>query len=67
MPELSMVWYVEADGASYRDGAHLGRVSESWRPTGGHEMWILDHGEVLARAGDGVLACSLVRASVPRA
>ena len=65
MPELSMVWYVEADGASYREPSHLGRVSESWRPTGGHEMWILDRGEVLARAGAGILACAPCRTNVP--
>ena len=67
MPELSMVWYVEADGASYRESATLNRVSESYRPTGGHELWVLDHGEVLARAGDGILSCAPVRTSVPRA
>ncbi len=58
MPELSMVWYVEADGASYREAATLGRVSESWRPTGG---------QVLARAGAGVLACAPCRTNVPSA
>ncbi len=67
MPELSMVWYVEADGASYRESANLSRVSESWRPTGGHELWVLDSGEVLARAGAGVLSCAPCRPSVPRA
>ena len=67
MPELSMVWYVEAEGASYREDARLGRPSESYRPTGAHEMWILDGGEVLARAGSGVLACAPCRPNVPRA
>ena len=67
MPELSMVWYVEAEGSSYRESGTLGRVSESYRPTGGHELWVLDRGEVLARAGDGFLACASVRPSVPQA
>ena len=44
MPELSMVWYVEAEGASYRENTRLGRPSESYRPTGEHEMWLLDGG-----------------------
>ncbi len=67
MPELSMVWYVETEGATWRENDGLGRANEAYRPTGEHEMWILDGGEVLARAGSGVLACAPCRVSVPRA
>ena len=46
--DLDLVWYVDAEGAGGEEGAQ-------------HELWLMDGGEVLARAGSGVLACALLR------
>ena len=62
--DLSMVWYVDAEGASWKEAAPGSpRPRESYRPTGGHELWLLDGNEVLARAGDGLMACAITRGS----
>ena len=66
--DLSMVWYIESEGALWAEPPpNFGAVlpDESYHPTGNHELWLLDHGEILARAAEGMLACAMLRRQLP--
>ncbi len=68
--DLSMVWYIESGGAIWDENApslRAGRADETYHPTGNHELWLLDRGEILARASEGMLACALLRRQLPTA
>ena len=61
----SLVWYIESKGAIWqegRDALHGPAPSEHYEATGVHELWLMDRGEILARATSVMLACSMVRA-----
>lgn len=62
--DLSVVWYIESEGAVWTEpspGSRSGFADDSYHPTGNHELWLLDRGEILARATEGVLACAILR------
>ena len=62
--ELSVVWYIESRGAVWEESSESAKRdarSEHYEATGVHELWVLDRGEILARATSGALACSILR------
>lgn len=62
--ELSVAWYVESGGAFWTEPAPGGlgaRADERHRPTGLQELWVMDGGEVLARATALMMACAPLR------
>lgn len=68
--DLALVWYVEAQGIHWEEpppGPQAGPAEEAYRLTGNHELWLMDGlgGEILARAGAGVLACATYRPGAP--
>ena len=61
--DLTVVWYVESDGVVWQEPSLQGGAlpDESYHPTGNHELWVMDHGEILARATAGMMACAITR------
>ena len=61
---LTLLWYVESEGAVWEEAPPDGsrsRAPESYHATGNQELWLMDGGQVLARAADGMLACAMLR------
>ena len=61
--DLTVVWYVESDGVIWQEPSLQGGTlpDEAYHATGNHELWVMDHGSILARATAGMMACALTR------